>query len=123
MWRIIRGPRAQDRVLGLDTLYVNGMMLLNLMDAIDQAFDLAAGADAQAVGIQQQGDHHPGVEGGLAAKLALIMGEDRGEVECGDGVEEEVDEVALGEPVVGRGWEEVGLVGGPIAIRLGHATL
>jgi multicomponent K+:H+ antiporter subunit F len=27
-FRMIRGPRAQDRVLGLDTLYVNGMLLL-----------------------------------------------------------------------------------------------
>ena len=26
--RILRGPRAQDRVLGLDTLYVNATMLL-----------------------------------------------------------------------------------------------
>ena len=26
-WRMIRGPRAQDRVLGLDTLYVNTMLL------------------------------------------------------------------------------------------------
>lgn len=26
--RLIRGPRAQDRVLGLDALYVNGMLLL-----------------------------------------------------------------------------------------------
>lgn len=26
--RMIRGPRAQDRMLGLDTLYVNGMLLL-----------------------------------------------------------------------------------------------
>lgn len=26
-WRIVRGPRAQDRVLGLDTLYVTGMLL------------------------------------------------------------------------------------------------
>jgi multicomponent K+:H+ antiporter subunit F len=25
-WRILRGPRAQDRVLGLDTLYVNAML-------------------------------------------------------------------------------------------------
>ncbi|MFT3973027.1 MAG: K+/H+ antiporter subunit F [Amaricoccus sp.] len=25
--RIVRGPRAQDRVLGLDTLYVNTMLL------------------------------------------------------------------------------------------------
>ncbi len=27
-WRIIVGPRAQDRVLGLDTLYLNGMLLI-----------------------------------------------------------------------------------------------
>ncbi|OJT96422.1 K+/H+ antiporter subunit F [Metarhizobium album] len=26
--RMFRGPRAQDRVLGLDTLYVNSMLLL-----------------------------------------------------------------------------------------------
>ncbi|MDO9432328.1 MAG: K+/H+ antiporter subunit F [Phenylobacterium sp.] len=26
--RMMRGPRAQDRVLGLDTFYVNGMLLL-----------------------------------------------------------------------------------------------
>ena len=28
MVRMIRGPRAQDRVLGLDTLYVNSMLML-----------------------------------------------------------------------------------------------
>ena len=27
-WRIFLGPHAQDRVLGLDTLYVNAMLLL-----------------------------------------------------------------------------------------------
>jgi multicomponent K+:H+ antiporter subunit F len=27
-FRILRGPRAQDRVLGLDALYVSGMCLL-----------------------------------------------------------------------------------------------
>ena len=27
-FRLLRGPRAQDRILGLDTLYVNGMLLL-----------------------------------------------------------------------------------------------
>ena len=25
-WRIMRGPRAQDRVLGMDTLYLNAML-------------------------------------------------------------------------------------------------
>ena len=27
-WRVLRGPRAQDRVLGMDTLYLNGMLLI-----------------------------------------------------------------------------------------------
>lgn len=27
-WRLLRGPRAQDRVLALDTLYILGAMLL-----------------------------------------------------------------------------------------------
>jgi multicomponent K+:H+ antiporter subunit F len=27
-WRLLQGPRAQDRVLGLDTLYANAMLLL-----------------------------------------------------------------------------------------------
>ncbi len=26
--RIVRGPRAQDRVIGLDTLYMNAMLLM-----------------------------------------------------------------------------------------------
>jgi multicomponent K+:H+ antiporter subunit F len=28
VWRIWRGPRAEDRVLALDTLYVNAMLLV-----------------------------------------------------------------------------------------------
>lgn len=28
VFRVARGPRAQDRILGLDTLYVNAMLLL-----------------------------------------------------------------------------------------------
>jgi multicomponent K+:H+ antiporter subunit F len=28
VWRIIRGPRAQDRILGLDTLYVTAMLMM-----------------------------------------------------------------------------------------------
>lgn len=28
VWRLTRGPRAQDRVLGFDTLYVNAMLVL-----------------------------------------------------------------------------------------------
>ena len=29
-WRMFFGPRAQDRILGLDTFYVNAMLLLLL---------------------------------------------------------------------------------------------
>lgn len=29
-WRVLRGPRAQDRVLALDTLYVNAVVMLLL---------------------------------------------------------------------------------------------
>ena len=29
-WRMVFGPRAQDRILGLDTFYVNAMLLLLL---------------------------------------------------------------------------------------------
>lgn len=28
VYRIVKGPRAQDRILALDTLYVNAMLLL-----------------------------------------------------------------------------------------------
>ncbi|OJT94947.1 MAG: K+/H+ antiporter subunit F [Alphaproteobacteria bacterium 65-7] len=27
-WRLVQGPRAQDRVLGFDTLYVNVMLVI-----------------------------------------------------------------------------------------------
>lgn len=27
-WRIVTGPRAQDRILGMDTLYQSGMLLI-----------------------------------------------------------------------------------------------
>ncbi len=28
VWRMIRGPRAQDRILALDALYLSGMLLV-----------------------------------------------------------------------------------------------
>lgn len=43
-WRIVRGPRAQDRVLGMDTLYLNGMLLalvFGLRTGSDLAFEAA----------------------------------------------------------------------------------
>lgn len=27
-WRIVHGPRAQDRILGMDALYLNAMLLI-----------------------------------------------------------------------------------------------
>ena len=30
-WRMLRGPRAQDRVLGLDTMYFDAMLLFLLI--------------------------------------------------------------------------------------------
>ena len=42
--RLLRGPRAQDRVLSLDTLYVNGMLLVltfGMRTGLDLDFDAA----------------------------------------------------------------------------------
>ncbi|MFC7690920.1 K+/H+ antiporter subunit F [Paeniroseomonas aquatica] len=43
-WRVARGPRAQDRVVGLDALYVNGMLLLltfGIRSGTDIYFEIA----------------------------------------------------------------------------------
>ena len=43
-WRIIRGPRAQDRILGMDALYLNGMLLavvLGIRSGSDLFFEAA----------------------------------------------------------------------------------
>lgn len=43
-WRVARGPRAQDRVIGLDTLYVNAMLLLltfGIRSGTDIYFEIA----------------------------------------------------------------------------------
>jgi multicomponent K+:H+ antiporter subunit F len=44
LWRLLRGPGAQDRVLAIDFLYVNGMLialLLGLRHASNMYFDAA----------------------------------------------------------------------------------
>ena len=44
-WRVMRGPRAQDRILGIDTLYVNGMLLtlvIGIRSGSDFFFEAAA---------------------------------------------------------------------------------
>ena len=69
--------------------------------------DLSAGEDADAVGVQEQAGHQGGVEGRGAAGLVLVAGVELGEVEPGDDIEEEEDQVILRE--LGGGC--VGLVG------------
>ena len=44
LWRVLRGPSAQDRVLAIDFLYLNGMLmalLLGLAYASTMYFDAA----------------------------------------------------------------------------------
>ncbi len=31
LWRLLRGPSAQDRIVGMDCLYVNGMLFILLL--------------------------------------------------------------------------------------------
>jgi hypothetical protein len=40
------------------------------------------------------------MKGRLAPQFAFVVGKDGREVKGGDGIEEEVDQVALGEPVL-----------------------
>ena len=63
------------------------------------------------------------MERGLAPEFALVVGEEGAEVDGGDGIDEEVDQVIFGEPVLGRGREEGGLIGGPVSIGLVHAAV
>lgn len=46
LFRLLRGPRAQDRVLALDTLYVNAMLLMltfGMREGTDLYFEVALG--------------------------------------------------------------------------------
>lgn len=43
-WRVLAGPRAQDRILALDTFYVNGLMTLlalGIRSGTTMYFDIA----------------------------------------------------------------------------------
>lgn len=44
LWRLMRGPTAQDRVLALDFIYVNGMLVvlvIGIRFASDMYFEVA----------------------------------------------------------------------------------
>ena len=81
-------------------------------------------ADAQAVAVQHERHHHPGVPGALpAVVLPLVDPLDPRQVEALDHVEHEVDEVALREPVAHRGREQEDTIRLPGAVRLlGHVS-
>ena len=70
------------------------------------AFDLSAGENACAVGVNQKGEEHGGWE--LFAAGAAVVDLGRGGVDGLDGVDDEMDEVVGGHPVAHVGWEEHG---------------
>ena len=37
LWRLLRGPSLQDRILALDTMYINSIALLILFDVYKQS--------------------------------------------------------------------------------------
>ena len=55
--------------------------------------DLAAGEDPDTIGIEEQTDHHGRIEGRGAAGLVLVGGMDLGEIELGDNIDQEEDQV------------------------------
>src|SRR5271157_94945 len=87
------------------------------------AHDFPRGTCAGGVTIQKQRDHHPGVERRLPPQLALIMSADWGQVERGNGINHEVDQIALRQPVARRGRKHIDLVWGPLAVGFAHAAI
>ena len=59
--------------------------------------DLAAGKHAHAVGIEQQADHHRRIEGRGASGFVLIGRIEAAQIQLRHGIEQEEDQVALGQ--------------------------
>ncbi len=59
--------------------------------------NLAAGEDADAIGVSEEGDHLGGVERRSTASFDLVGSIKGGEVQPGDEVDEEEHEIAVGE--------------------------
>jgi hypothetical protein len=74
------------------------------------AFDLAGGAYAQAVAVEEHAEQQLGVVGGVAVAVVAVGAVEGGEVELVDHVEDEPGQVAVGQPVAHVGWEQEGLV-------------
>ena len=73
-------------------------------------FDLAGGADAGAIGIQQHGQQHPRRIGGPAMPIGPVGLEERAQVQLVDDVEHEPSQMVGREPLADIGWEQEGLV-------------
>src|SRR5262249_5109798 len=56
-------------------------------------------------------------------QFALVIGEDGRQVDRGDGVEEEIDQVVFWQPVLRRRGEQIRLIGGPVSIGLVHRRI
>ena len=84
--------------------------------------DLAAGADAHGVGVDQQRHHHGDVEGGLAAQFLGVILMEGGEVELRDEIDEEEDQVVFGECLARRDRVVAVLLGVPGPVVLASAV-
>ena len=80
----------------------------------------AGGEGAGGIAVQEERDQHGGMIGRLASVLGLIGLEERLEIHLGDDIQEEVDQVVLGQPVPRRGREEKRLVRIPRPELLAH---
>ena len=80
--------------------------------------DLAAGADSDAVGVDQERDHHGDIEGGLAAEFVGVMAVEGREIELGDEIEEEKHQIVFGQGVSRGDRLKAALIGVPSAVVL-----
>jgi hypothetical protein len=72
------------------------------------AFELAGGAHAHAVAVQQHAEQQLGVVGGVAVPVVAMLPVEGREVELVDDVEDEPGEMIVGEPVAQVGGSRKG---------------
>jgi pyrimidine deaminase RibD-like protein len=87
------------------------------------AFELAGGAHAEAVAIQQHAQQGLGVVGGMAVPVITVGPVERTQVELVDHVEDEPGEVAVGQPVAQIRGQQEGLVAVAAQEVVRHALL
>jgi hypothetical protein len=77
------------------------------------SFELAGGADPQAVAVEEHAEQQLGVVGGMAVPVVAVDLVEGLKVELVDDVQDEPGEVAVGEPVAQVGREQEGLSRSP----------